>query len=191
MIHKLKNTSRRFSNSEIEAELIAIEVTLGFGSGNQQAPKVSLIEDHQLRILELSELYRNNSENDDSNDEIDTEIDEKPEEIVEELANDGIVLILCNCPGRDAARELAHTLVKARMAACINIIANIGSIYWWEGEIKDTAECQLQIKTAVTPIEDVISFIKHNHPNDVPEILIMPIEQGNEDYFDWVKQESK
>jgi len=85
---------------------------------------------------------------------------------------------------------LAQGIVKARLAACVNIIANIGSIYWWEGEVKDTAECQLQIKTASSCVEDVIHYIKQNHPFDVPEILVFPVDKGNEDYFDWVKQET-
>ena len=204
LIHKLKNLSRTFSNSEIEVELIAIEVTLGFGSGAKESANVSLIEDHQLRLLELSEIYRNNIEEDDSNSEVTDEgkslifepdniepgkIEIHASETVSEIQ--GIQLILCNCPDRDTARELAHSLIKKRMAACVNIIANIGSIYWWDGEIQDTAECQLQIKTAVTPVDEVINFIRQNHPNDVPEILIMPINKGNEDYFDWVRQESK
>jgi periplasmic divalent cation tolerance protein len=196
LIHKLKNLSRASANAEIEAELIAIEVTIGFGGSSKSEPDTSLVEDHQLRLLELSDFYWNNLDDDDSNAEeaiIENEISEEvaAEVTIDETEIRAVQLILCNCPGRDAARELAHSLVKARQAACVNIISNIGSIYWWNGEIQDTAECQLQIKTAVTPIDDVISFIKQNHPSDVPEILIIPIDEGNEDYFDWVREESK
>ncbi|MFT5451038.1 MAG: periplasmic divalent cation tolerance protein, partial [Enterobacterales bacterium] len=101
-----------------------------------------------------------------------------------------IQLILCHCPGRDAARELARGLVQTRLAASVNIIANIGSIYWSEGEIKDTAESQLQIKTSIDRLEDTLHYIKQNHPNDVPEILSIGVEKGNDDYFEWVKQET-
>ncbi len=112
------------------------------------------------------------------------------EVVVEEKKQASIQLILCNCPGRDAARELAQGLVKARFAACVNIIANIGAIYWWDGEIKDTAECQLQIKTSNQSLDDIIHYIKQNHPNEIPEIIAMQVEKGNQDYFDWVKQET-
>ncbi|MCP4271680.1 MAG: divalent-cation tolerance protein CutA, partial [Gammaproteobacteria bacterium] len=77
-----------------------------------------------------------------------------------------------------------------RLAACINIIANIGSIYWWKGEIHDTAECQLQIKTSHQSLSDTIDYIKQYHPNDIPEILVIPINEGNTKYFEWVKQET-
>jgi len=101
-----------------------------------------------------------------------------------------INLIICNCPNRDEARDIARALVEQRLAACINVIANIGAIYIWEGEIHDKAECQLQIKTNPDQHQDVIEFIKQRHSNEVPEIIIVPISQGNEDYFDWVVKET-
>jgi periplasmic divalent cation tolerance protein len=222
LLHKLKSMSRRAKNHELEAELISIEVTLGYGSGEFEVPNISLIEDHQLRLLELAELTRIfpalspsvdytedniiKYESDDVN--IDTaiamekavELSSEPGKVDSNLFTETetetetekpkIQLILCNCPGRDAARELAKGLVQTRLAACVNIIANIGSMYWWEGEIKDTAECQLQIKTSTVRLEDTLNYIKQNHPNDVPEILSIGVEKGNDDYFEWVKQET-
>ena len=204
LLHQLKSRSRRAENHELEAELVAVDVTLGYGSGQFEVPSISLIEDHQLRLLELAELTKifpnlspsfddidNDISNDESND-IEPTITESHEHILNESESEKsqIQLILCNCPGRDAARELAIGLLQTRLAACVNIIANIGSMYWWEGEIKDTAECQLQIKTSTSSLEDTLHYIKQNHPNDVPEILSIGVERGNEDYFEWVKQET-
>ena len=200
LLHKLKNSSRKQADTEIESELISIEVTLGYGSGSSKEPEISQIEDHQLRLLELVESKSNakfiveedstdeNGEVEESVDLLDFVADESSTDL--QLVTSNIQLILCNCPGRDAARELAYGLVNARLAACVNIIANIGAIYWWQGEIKDTAECQLQIKTSHQSLDDVIQFIKHKHPNDVPEILAITVDKGNNDYFDWVKQET-
>ena len=56
LLHKLKNSSRNAENIEIESELMAIEVTLGYGSGSSKLPNTSLVEDHQIRLLELAEL---------------------------------------------------------------------------------------------------------------------------------------
>lgn len=204
MLHKLKNESRRLENNEVESELIAIERSLGYGAGGNNAINISQTEEHQLRLMELAE---SNTETSTESEEERTEcevVDKDIEDITvetessviedvvidEEIKLASIQLVLCNCPGRDAARELAQGLVKARLAACVNIIANIGAIYWWEGEIKDTAECQLQIKTSNQSLEDVIHYIKQNHPNEVPEVIAMQVENGNQDYFDWVKQET-
>lgn len=241
LLYKLKNESRRLDNNEVESELIAIETSLGYGAGGNNAINNSQVEDHQLRLMELTEsnadlspesntesstesnvesnieqneqveseeesidcevvdkaigepsanISEEQETNQDIDDSIETESSVVEEVIEEECKQASIQLILCNCPGRDAARELAQGIVKARLAACVNIIANIGAIYWWDGEIKDTAECQLQIKTSNQSLEDIIRYIKQNHPNDVPEIIAMQVENGNQDYFDWVKQET-
>ena len=232
LLHQLKSASRKAENHEVEAELIAVEVTLGFGAGQFEVPSISLVEDHQLRLLELAELTKifpnlspsvDDMENDiiqvahedasmittsietpievNDNYDIESTSSESHEQILKEAdmsepnhitetEKSKIQLILCNCPGRDAARELARGLVQTRLAACVNIIANIGSIYWWEGEIKDVAECQLQIKTSTDRLDDTLHYIKQNHPNDVPEILSIGVEKGNEDYFEWVKKET-
>jgi periplasmic divalent cation tolerance protein len=212
LLHQLKSTSRKAENNELEAELIAVEVTLGYGSGHFEAPNISSIEDHQLRLLELAELTKifpqlspsvDCDKNDSSKEEMDNTVSDATIDIeptitegIGEVVNEPeteksqVQLILCNCPGRDAARALARGLVETRLAACVNIIANIGSIYWWEGEIKDTAECQLQIKTTTNCLNNTFDYIKQNHPNDVPEILSITVEKGNEDYFEWVKQET-
>ena len=226
LIYKLKYNSRKLANNEIEAELVAIEVTLGYGSGSNNEPNAAQVEDHQLRLLELAEssdeISRSIEENSSNEDEVieDEVIEDEIEEEVEKAEVEDeieevetaqtenevdhvqsaeaksesnpakIQLVLSNCPGRDAARKLANGLVSARLAACVNIIANIGAIYWWKGEIKDTAECQLQIKTSNQSLDEVIDFIKQNHPHEAPEIIAIPVDKGNKDYFDWVKEET-
>ena len=77
----------------------------------------------------------------------------------ESTDRDGVQLTLCNCPSRDEAREIARGLVESGLAACVNIIANIGSIYQWQGEIVDTSECQLQIKSAAERREAIEAYI--------------------------------
>jgi len=168
---------------------------LGYGSGSAILPDAIAVEEHQFRLLELSEELSIRSVEPEPEPESETEIEitstALPDEEAVGLESNQIQLILCNCSGRDKAREVAHGLVKSRLAACVNIIANIGSIYWWEGEIKDTAECQLQIKTTSKRTEEVISYIKNQVDEQTPEILAFPVEMGNEDYFNWVKQETK
>jgi len=183
ILHRLKNLSRKLQQQNIENELIAIESTLGYGSGTAILPDTSVVEEHQIRLLDLSE--RLFSEQPDAG-----VVEEADDVELEPIGISKIQLILCNCAGRDKAREIAHGLVKSRLAACVNIIANIGSIYWWQGEIKDTAECQLQIKTTVNKTENVMSYIQNNIDEEIPEILAFSVDQGNEAYFDWVVEET-
>lgn len=180
LLHGLKNFSRKYDYKDIEAELVAVEATLGYGQGSGGTPDPGSIVEHQNRLLELI----------DTLDEQPDLVEDNEAEINPQSGQTDIRLVLCNCPGRDTARELARNIVESRLAACINIIANIGSIYWWEGEIQDSAECQLQIKTSESRLQQLIEYIKQHHPDDVPEILAFPVNSGNEDYFDWVNQET-
>jgi len=193
LLHKLIITSRKAANTKLEDELVALEVSLGFGAGTDFEPERLRVEDHQIRILEFIDKSVQ-AVNTETVIESETTNDTKPvdeNEIMEKTTKQGVIqLVMCNCPGRDAARELARHLIEARLAACINIIANIGSIYWWKGEIHDTAECQLQIKTSHQSLNDVIDYINQYHPGEVPEILVIPINEGNQEYFKWVKQET-
>lgn len=229
LLHKLKTNCHKSGNINLANELVALEVSLGFGDGNDFNPEKTKIADHQIRILELiddsdeTEIEQPEAEqpeieeivieyeaiDDDQLNDLNIITDEekvlnkiadpdKSEAVTqaettteEKTTKQGIIqLVMCNCPGRDAARELARHLIEARLAACINIIANIGSIYWWKGEIHDTAECQLQIKTSHQSLNDVIDYIKQYHPDEVPDILVIPIDLGNMEYFEWVKQET-
>ncbi|MBT8449230.1 MAG: divalent-cation tolerance protein CutA, partial [Gammaproteobacteria bacterium] len=99
-------------------------------------------------------------------------------------------LTLCNVKSRDEAREIARGLVENKLAACVNFIANIGAIYRWQDNIEDISECQLQIKSVPSRDEDIKNYIIAHHSYDVPEIITMPIHQVNDDYVQWVIQET-
>jgi periplasmic divalent cation tolerance protein len=157
------------------------------------ASTVELVEDSEPEFLLSDEelmLSEDLIDNVENNTVTSSDEPVAAEPKAEPAKQQGIVLILTNCPGRDPARELAHKLVEHHQAACVNVIANIGAIYWWEGEIHDTAECQLQIKTSAESVDQVMNTIKILHPNKVPEILVLPINAGNQEYFDWVKFET-
>lgn len=91
---------------------------------------------------------------------------------------------------KDKAKELARKLVEERMAACINIVPKIESIYWWENKVQEEEESLLIIKTTQVKVEKLIGFVKENHPYDVPEIITFILAEGLPDYLDWVIEET-
>ncbi len=86
----------------------------------------------------------------------------------------------------EIARKLAHSIVEARLGACVNIIPNIRSVYEWESKIQEDEEIILMIKTRREIVPQLIEFVKKNHPYDVPELIELPINNGNPDYFKWI-----
>lgn len=97
-------------------------------------------------------------------------------------------LVLCTAPP-DKAPQLAHTLVEERLAACVNIVPQVRSIYAWQGKIEDDSEALLLIKTTASLMERLTERIKALHPYSVPEVVGLALTgEGNADYYRWLRE---
>lgn len=94
-------------------------------------------------------------------------------------------LILVTCKPQDS-EKIAEALLSEKLIACVNIIPEIKSKYWWKDKIETDTESLLFIKTKDELVEKVISKVKEIHPYEVPEIISFNIEQGNPDYLKWI-----
>ena len=99
-------------------------------------------------------------------------------------------IVLCTCPDAVTAELLSGELVEARLAACVNIVPEIQSVYRWDDEVQSDAETLMVIKTVTDRYDELEAHIKKSHPYDVPEILLIPVSGGLADYLDWVSSES-
>ncbi|XP_074653888.1 protein CutA homolog [Tubulanus polymorphus] len=90
------------------------------------------------------------------------------------------------CPNMEKAKTIASGLVKNKLAACVNIIPKVESVYEWEGEVKTDEEILLMIKTRTTRVNDMTEYVKINHPYDVAEVITSKIDQGNPAYLKWL-----
>lgn len=96
------------------------------------------------------------------------------------------VLVLTTVsPGFDAP-ALAHALVELRLAACVNIVERIRSIYRWEGAVQDDAEQLLVIKTTDARLEALREALFARHPYEVPEFVVLPITGTSDAYGAWI-----
>lgn len=95
-------------------------------------------------------------------------------------------LVLCTCPEGEAAQSLAKALVTEQLAACVNILPHLTSIYTWEGKLENSAESLLLIKTEKSVYPRLEQRLKALHPYEVPEIIALPIESGLPEYLQWV-----
>jgi periplasmic divalent cation tolerance protein len=100
-------------------------------------------------------------------------------------------ILLVNAPP-DRARAIARALVERRLAACVNILPGVTSIYRWEGKIEEAAESMLFIKTRRELVAEVTAAVRALHPYAVPEIVAVPLasDRGNAAYLDWVYAET-
>lgn len=100
------------------------------------------------------------------------------------------LLVLTNVPDRAVAEKLAHVLVEARVAACVNVLASCRSIYRWQGAVESADELPVLIKTIDTHYAAVEKLIRAHHPYAVPEVIAIPITQGLPAYLDWLTRET-
>ncbi len=96
------------------------------------------------------------------------------------------LVVLVTTPTIEAGQEIAHKLVTDKLAACVNILPGMTSIYTWDGEVCDDSEVLLIIKTSADLFEDLSAIVQGLHPYDVPEVIALPITTGSEKYLNWI-----
>ena len=100
------------------------------------------------------------------------------------------LLILTNCPDEEVANAIALALVEEKLAACVNLLPRVQSIYRWQGAVESASEIPLLIKTTAACYAALESRICELHPYAVPEIIAVPISRGLPAYLNWLAAET-
>ena len=95
-------------------------------------------------------------------------------------------IILTTASAVEEGQSIANTLVEKQLAACVNIIPNISSVYRWEGQIQSETEVLLLIKTTKDLEAEVYREVQNVHSYDTPELITLPITNGSKTYLDWM-----
>lgn len=95
-------------------------------------------------------------------------------------------VIFCTCPSAEVAEQLARGLIEESLAACINILPGVRSVYRWQGEIEIAQEHLLMIKSPCAAYPAIEAAIKARHPYEIPEIIAIDIDRGAADYLKWI-----
>lgn len=96
------------------------------------------------------------------------------------------VVVLVTCPDRNVAEDIASKLIEENIAACVNVLGGVTSLYRWEGRIERDTEVLLIIKTRLELLAAVETRVASLHPYDVPEVIGLPIAGGSEKYLHWI-----
>lgn len=97
------------------------------------------------------------------------------------------IVVLCTVPDKDTGKIIAQSLLEKKLCACVNITANVDSLYLWQDRIEQSNESMLFIKTLVENYKELERNIKLLHPYDNPEVIMLNIAAGSADYFGWIK----
>ena len=100
--------------------------------------------------------------------------------------SDEYYVVMCTCPDQASADAVAHILVDQQLAACVNIIPAVASVYRWQGKIEKNSELLLLIKTKRIALAGIETAIINHHPYELPEIISIPIHSGLTHYLSWI-----
>lgn len=103
----------------------------------------------------------------------------------------GVCLAWSTCPDEGTARRIASALVDERLAACVNIVPDMTSIYRWQGAVETASECLLIIKTRGGRMAELERRLAELHPYDVPELVTVAVADGSPAYLRWVVEETE
>ncbi|MFT3752558.1 MAG: divalent-cation tolerance protein CutA [Paludibacter sp.] len=99
-----------------------------------------------------------------------------------------LLLALTTCPDADTAERIAEALVADGLAACVNQLPGVRSIYMWQGRIQRDQEVLLLIKTTQNQLATLAERLKRLHPYELPELIAVPVTGGSAPYLDWLRQ---
>ncbi|MFH0913040.1 MAG: divalent-cation tolerance protein CutA [Candidatus Omnitrophota bacterium] len=101
------------------------------------------------------------------------------------------VVVFVTASHKKEADNIARALIKTKLAACVNIIESVHSLFWWQGKVDSAKEVLLVIKTRKALMPKLIKKVKSLHSYDVPEIIALPIVAGNKEYLKWLNDSTK
>jgi periplasmic divalent cation tolerance protein len=100
-------------------------------------------------------------------------------------------VVLVTVPGAEEGARLSRLLVEQKLAACVNRVPGLKSVYWWKGKVEEASEELLVAKTEKVKVKDLIKAVKKNHSYSVPEVIALRIKDGNKDYLKWISESVK
>lgn len=98
-------------------------------------------------------------------------------------------IVLVTAPSEDAAGKLARGMVEERLAACVNLVTGVKSVFRWEDAIQEESELLMIVKTTDARLEKLVAFVEREHPYDVPEFVVIDPEAIEHGYREWLLDE--
>ncbi len=104
------------------------------------------------------------------------------------MNTDEFCMVLSTCPNAEVANTIAHELVQRGLAACVNILPSVRSVYTWKGKVETASEHLLLVKSHTRQYKAIEALIRELHPYELPEIIAVPIAGGLDKYLSWLEK---
>ena len=100
------------------------------------------------------------------------------------------MVVLITCPDANEGKRIADILLRERLAACVNIISDVNSYFWWAGKVHHAEEVLLMAKTKEKLLRKLVRRAKENHQYENPEVIALPIVGGSKEFTRWIEEET-
>ncbi len=100
---------------------------------------------------------------------------------------DEVVILITTFPDQESAHRIGGHWVESRLAACVNLVPGVESLYRWEGKVETGAEILALVKTTRARLPELEASLRSLHPYELPELLVIPPTDGSSDYLGWVR----
>jgi periplasmic divalent cation tolerance protein len=100
------------------------------------------------------------------------------------------IIIFITAGNKTEANQIAKVLIQEKLAACVNMIDPVESVFKWQNKMSQEKEILMMVKSINRNMDKIITMVKQNHSYDVPEIIAMPIISGSKEYLSWLREES-
>ena len=107
-----------------------------------------------------------------------------------DMAESSYIVVLVTTGSPEEAKKISSALLEQKKAACVNIVPQVSSRFWWQGELDSADESLLIIKTRASLLDDIVKIVKELHSYEVAEVIALPIVGGNPDYLNWIGEET-
>lgn len=113
---------------------------------------------------------------------------ERSRSLRSEAGSEEVRVALITAPDQQSAERLVRALLEERIIACGNIVPGLTSLYWWEGVVECSTEVQIIVKTTAAMVPSLLDRVPDLHPYEVPEVLVLPVDEGHGPYLSWVRE---
>ena len=103
--------------------------------------------------------------------------------------SDAVVLVLTTFADAERARHIGTQIVELQLAACVNMVPGVESLYQWKGDLEVERECLCLLKTTQKRVKALEEWLQENHPYEEPEFLVFPASAGSKGYLEWVRSQ--
>jgi len=111
--------------------------------------------------------------------------------VVKKIEEPAYIVLFVTASNREEAHKIAKSLLGKRKVACVNIVPEVSSLFWWQDKLDSAQESLLIIKTRALLLDQIVTLVKEIHSYEVPEIIALPVIGGNQDYLEWIDKEVK